>query len=177
MADLSFDLLTSPPAACFSCGVATIDQTVKESYILVLLHRCFAYSVIAEGKLLGYYMISLRQFPLMAFDSPVSDYLVEPYHDTYAVHINYIAVQKEFQRHKIGTAILKHILHKAKELKQFCPVRLITMDALTELVPWYEKHHFRKSNFSNTDALSTTLMYYDMISVEEIKQLEESAGY
>ena len=177
MADLTFAPHTEPPETSFSCGVSTIDRTIQNSCVLVLLHRCFAYSVKAKGILLGYYMVSLRRFPVSEFDPPISDHVVDPYEDLYALHIDYIAVHKEYQKKHIGTAILKHILNKAEEMKRICPIRLITMDALNDLIPWYEKFQFKKSNYPNTDQPSTTLMYYDMITDEEIERAEEFASY
>ena len=77
----------------------------------------------------------------------------------------------------INWYLQKHILNKAEEMKRICPIRLITMDALNDLIPWYEKFQFKKSNYPNTDQPSTTLMYYDMITDEEIERAEEFASY
>ena len=34
---------------------------------------------------------------------------------------------------------------------KFCPIRLITLDALEERIPWYRKFGFKKAKHPNTD--------------------------
>ena len=58
--------------------------------------------------------------------------------DLYALHIQYIAVRKDFQRHHIGDAILKHILRNIGNIVFYCPLRLVTLEAFQELVDWYK---------------------------------------
>lgn len=175
MSELYYSRLLQPPDPDFSCGVTTIDQTIQQSHILVILRRCYAYSVMSKDKLLGYYMVSLKRFSVETFYPPVEDHFIEPYQDLYALNIDYIAVNKKYQRNQIGTTILQNILDDAENLMKFCPIRLITLDALEERIPWYRKFGFKKAKHPNTDNATATLMYYDMVSPEDIDLAEEYA--
>lgn len=172
MSELSYTLLLQPPDPEFSCGVATIDRQIQQSHILVILRRCYAYSVTSKGILLGYYMVSLKGFRVDEFYPPVEDHFVEPYQDLYALNIDYIAVNKCYQGKHIGTAILQNILYDVKNLQRICPIRLITLEALNERISWYKEFGFKEAKHPNTNNSATTLMYYDMVSPEDIELLE-----
>lgn len=172
-ADLTYELLVSPAEADFSCGVSSIDKMICDSHIYTLMHLGNAYSVQARGIIIGYYMLMLKKFPLDRFDPPTSEYTIGNVEDLCALHIEYLAVRKEFQGHCIGTTIFSYIMEKAYSYSRFFPFRIITLDALEDRISWYEKFHFRKCKDNNLDNPETVTMYYDLISENEIEKLTE----
>lgn len=170
MGDLTFTKMTKPADASFTCGIPSIDQMVRDSYFLCLLKRSCAYEVSAENTVVAYYRIELRRFDNSKFDPPLDEHSIGLYNDLYALHIQYIAVHKKFQGHHIGDAILKHILRNVGDITFYCPLRLVTLEAFQELVPWYQKYTFESLERS-VDNPETTLMFLDLISSEDLDKI------
>lgn len=147
----------------FSCGVSSIDQYVKDSYYPLLTQHAYTYSIVSGDIVLGYYQVLFREIQLDDFPEEISEYSSEVKADTIsAVHIRYIAVDKRYQKHKIGTSTLKTIIKDVQELTNRWPVRVITIDARIELIQWYEEEGFVKmeTNTPGQDGL-TVRMYFD----------------
>lgn len=170
MGDLTFTKMTKPADSSFTCGISSIDKMVKDSYFLCLLKRSYAYEVTAEGKVVAYYRIELRRFDNSKFDPPLDEHSLDLYNDLYALHIQYIAVRKDFQRHHIGDAILKHILRNIGNIVFYCPLRLVTLEAFQELVVWYKKYTF-EALAQSQDNPETTLMFLDLVSSEDLDKI------
>lgn len=118
-----------------SCGVTSIDKYVKESYYPILTQHAYAYSIMNDNTVLGYYQILFREIKLEDFPKEISEYNAGVKQDTIsAVHIRYIAVDEKYQKHKIGTSTLKVIIIDVQELSNCWPIRVITIDARIELV-------------------------------------------
>lgn len=158
----------------FSCGNPSIDQMLKDSLYLTALRRCYAYKVTGNGITLGYYMIGLKRFRLDIFDPPLEDYSVGHYDDMYAMHIEYIAIKKEYRRHKIGSGVLEYIIATIQELSMECPFRLLTVNALSNLAHWYESFGFKVVHkYQDKQNPETVLMVRDMLTTEELAALEQ----
>lgn len=168
---LAFTKMTKPASPSFTCGVSSIDKMVNDSYFLCLLKRSYAYEVTFENKVVAYYRIELRRFDNSSFDPPLEEYSLDKYNDLYALHLQYIAVREDCQGHGIGKAVLSHILRTIETITRYCPLRLVTLDAFQELIPWYQKHGFEVLA-QNLDDPETTLMFLDLISLEDFDKIK-----
>ena len=155
-----FTKLNHPADQCFTCGNSSIDKKVADSYFLTLLDRCYAYEVTTEsGVIVAYYQIQFKRFPIDRFPEPIDEYSLNSYVDLYAMHIEYLAVRKEYQYQKIGSNVLKHILAK--------------IIALNEKVSWYQRAFGFKEVDQDGDDPETTLMMIDLLSAENLRLLKE----
>lgn len=173
MADLVYTLLDCPAPDNFTCGNSSIDEKIRSSHILTLLHRAYAYSVKAEGNTIGYYMLMLKRFPISRFNPPIDDHFVGNYEDLYAMHIDYIAVDQRCQGNRLGTAILRYILFQLCDSARNIPFRLITVDALEQRASWYEQFKFKPCVDRNIDNPETITMYYDLATLSEVENIEK----
>ena len=174
MGKLIFTKLNHPADQCFTCGNSSIDKKVADSYFLTLLDRCYAYEVTTEsGVIVAYYQIQFKRFPIDRFPEPIDEYSLNSYVDLYAMHIEYLAVRKEYQYQKIGSNVLKHILAKIIMFHRDCPFRLVTINALNEKVSWYQRAFGFKEVDQDGDDPETTLMMIDLLSAENLRLLKE----
>ena len=153
MGKLIFTKLNHPADQCFTCGNPSIDKKVADSYFLTLLDRCYAYEVTTEsGVIVAYYQIQFKRFPIDRFPEPIDEYSLNSYVDLYAMHIEYLAVRKEYQYQKIGSNVL---------------------NALNEKVSWYQRAFGFKEVDQDGDDPETTLMMIDLLSAENLRLLKE----
>lgn len=166
MAKLMFNKVTeSVKETDFDCGIDSINEYIKESYFPSILQQCTTFEVKLDDKVLGYYQILFREIKMEMFPDDISDVTCEIKEDTISsVHIRFIAIDKKYQRKKIGTEIVRVIIKRVEELADFWPIRVITIDAINNLISWYEKEGFvkMKSNSEGQDGF-TCAMYFDCI--------------
>lgn len=161
----------------FDCGIKSINEYVKESYFSSITQQAYAYGIFSEGLLLGYYQIFFREINLTDFPDEMSDYFSEINDNKISsLHIHFIAIQKEYQRNKIGSSTIKVIIQGVKELSENWPIRVITLDSRNELVEWYKKEGFKimKNNTFGQDGVSVA-MYLDCFRFAD--DLEEYQSY
>lgn len=178
MATLYFEIV-SPKVenTHFDCGIESINEYVKNSYFPVITQHAYAYSVICNDVVLGYYQIQFREITLDSFPEDIAEY--DPMiknGQISALHIRFIAIDKLYQRRRIGSSVLRVIIQKVKQLTLEYPIRVITIDARDELVKWYEKEGFKimKKNTPGQDGV-TTAMYFDCMRFEsELEQYVNS---
>lgn len=147
----------------FDCGIASINNYVKSSYYPTIVQHAYAYSVMYGDKILGYYMVHFRDIEIDGFPEEISDYNPGVKDDKVsAVHIKFIAIDEKYQGKKIGTSVLKIIIKNVEELANSWPIRIITIDARSDLVEWYKRQGFEqmKKNTPGQDGV-TEAMYYD----------------
>lgn len=176
MNSLTFTKMTKPADSTFTCGIESIDKMVENSYFLCLMKRSYAYEVTANGIIVAYYRIELKRFDNSKFDPPLDEHSLDLYNDLYALHIQYIAVWKEYQQHRIGTSIFEHILQSIDNIVEYCPLRLVTLEAFHDLIKWYSTYAFIDLAPSQ-DNPETNLMFLDLISsadFDKIQSLEEA---
>lgn len=155
----------------FDCGNATINTLIQKSDYPTLLHQGFCFRVSSQNKTAAYYMLSLVSFNINECPSEVKEYLEHSIKNSFnkhfaALHIQYLAVNKPYQKYGIGTYLLKRIIKLTKALCKRWPIRFITLDALDDKVPWYRKNGFKEFGFGDTDY--TTTMYLDCVSQKDI---------
>ena len=55
-----------------------------------------------------------------------------------AIHIRYLAIDVRLQHNGIGTRVLQGIVAEILKLSKIYPIRIITIDALSEYHEWYK---------------------------------------
>lgn len=157
-----------PPGA-FDCGNASINDWVTKSYYVTLLQHGYAYQIVGNDKILGYYMIVLRDIELNECPESISEFFEETLCNKIpSVCIKYIAIDKKYQGNKIGTTVLKSLIKKIREFADLFPIRVITLDALPELVEWYKQVGFREMPYNPPQQEGYTVyMYLDCIKNPE----------
>lgn len=156
----------------FDCGIPSINEYVRESYYPSIAQHAYAYNIVGNEISLGYIQFLFREVELDFFPDDISD--IDP--DIKegclsAVHIRFIAIEKKYQKKDIGTKVLKIIIRIIEALAEEWPISVITIDARTELVSWYEREGFKKmvKNRSGQEGV-TVAMYYSCIkNLEELK--------
>lgn len=152
----------------FTCGVESIDDMVYRSYFTTILQHAYAYEVSAKNIVLGYYMIVFKKIILDDYPDEISEYR-DLMDDCISVHIKYIAVDKKFQGHKIGTSILDQIIKRIFSIITDWPIRLITLDAIRDKCDWYKRMGFKvldETQFEKGDY--TVAMYMDCITNKQL---------
>lgn len=177
MAKLQFKRVTQEVEnQSFDCGVDSINEYVKNSYYPMLVQNAYTYSIMKDDRVLGYYQIMFREIELQDFPDDISDY--EPGvkdGKISALHIRYIAIDKNYQKLGIGTSVIECVKKQVCDLAADWPIRVITIDARTDLVDWYTKVEFKKMK-NNTIGQTgiTEAMYYDCMRFpEELQQYVE----
>lgn len=156
----------------FDCGNDSINNMVYQSYYPTLLKHAYAFQVqdSISRNVLGYYMIKFRSIKISNCPDDISEYEGSLVNDCCALHISYVAVGKRYQRHNIGSSILKLIISAAKESSKQLPILLITIDALRDKTEWYEKLGFSYFEAKDTqkEIQSTVPMYIDCIENRQL---------
>ena len=156
MANLRFNKVTkNVQNISFDCGVHSINEYIKESYFPMICQQAYTYSIESDNVILGFYQILFRDVVINDFPENISDYDSEIKDGKItAAHIRFIAIDKKFQRKKIGTNVLQAII--------------ITIDALVHLVDWYKQNGFVKmiNNSEGQDGFSES-MYFDCMKFSD----------
>lgn len=147
----------------FDCGVDSINEYVKNSYYPTITQHAYAYSIMSGERVLGYYQVLFRDIKLDDFPAKIADYDPGVKDEKIsAVHIRYIAIDEQYQGHKIGTSTLQTIIKNVKNLSELWPIRVITIDAKSDLVDWYKREGFKKMKNNTVGQEGTTeAMYFD----------------
>lgn len=156
----------------FDCGVKAINQYVVESFFATLLQHGYAYQILYNNKVVGYYMITFSHVRIEDCPEVISEYTLDLTKFLYCVEIKYLAIDKNYQKKKIGTYVLLTIIKDIKQYAALLPIRLITIDARDDLVDWYKKMGFIEfpQNPQWQEGV-TTKMYIDCLIHQ--KELDE----
>lgn len=158
----------------FKCGNASIERTITESYYLTLLKHAYAYKIIGNGMILGYYMLLFRKILLEDCPESIGDYYTEKLDYCTSIHIDYLAINEKYQHRGIGTNVLKMIILFVMKFGKKLPIRLITIDALKEYYDWYRGIGFIAFNEKDLkDSKPTISMYMDCISKDNLEIIKE----
>lgn len=126
----------------FDCGVEAINQYVFDSFFATLLQHGYAYQILYNKVVVGYYMIIFNHVRIEDCPDAIAEYTSGLSNYLYCVEIKYLAIAEKFQNHKIGTNVLPTIIKSIKDFALNFPIRLITIDARNDLVGWYKKMGF-----------------------------------
>ncbi len=125
--------------------------------------QAYAYCIMSNHIILGYYQILFREIELDDFPDEISEYNADIKEDKISsVHIRYLAIEKKYQNKKIGTNTLQVIIKDIEQFAENWPIRVITIDARNDLVEWYEKQGFKRMRKNTVGQdISTESMYFD----------------
>lgn len=164
MATLQFKRVTKDVEYLpFDCGVDSINEYVKNSYYPTIMQQAYAYCIMSNHIILGYYQILFRELELDDFPDEISEYNADIKEDKISsVHIRYLAIEKKYQSNKIGTNTLQVIIKDIEQFAENWPIRVIAIDARNDLVEWYEKQGFKRMRKNTVGQdISTEAMYFD----------------
>ncbi len=161
----------------FKCGNGSIENMISESYYMSILNQSYAGKIVFNNVTIGYFMYSFKSIPVKRFVEAefIADYCPKTSFIP-AFFIDYIAINSNVQKKKLGTVVLKLIIKMAKEISKTYPIRVIVLDALGEYYDWYEKNGFRPldvESITTTSRSPTILMYMDCFSKEDFEKIEE----
>lgn len=160
----------------FDCGVESINQYVVDSFWATLLQHGYAYQIFYGKIVVGYYMITFNHIQIEDCPEILSEYTSGISNFLYSVEIKYLAIDKKYQRKKIGTSVLPSIIKSIKDCALEFPVRLITIDARNDLIEWYKSLGFVELPYNpEWQNGYTTKMYIDcMIRKKEFQEYLET---
>lgn len=153
----------------FDCDVSSINEDVKHSYYPHILQHAYTYSIVAREKILGYFQIMFRDVEIKDFPEDISEYESGVKDRTVsAIHIRFIAIDKNYQRRGIGQSVLNTLIMRVNRLAEKWPIRIVTIDARCDLVDWYTKCGFRRMLHNKEGQEGVTIaMYLDCIHYED----------
>lgn len=170
----------------FDCGNISINNYIKESYYPLITQQAYTYSIM-DGKtnsLLGFCQFMFREIQITKFPDDISEYFDEIKEEITAVHIRFIAIDCQYQKKHLGTAVMKSIIKHVKKLSRDWPIRVITIDSVilndqeNNLVKWYKSLGFKElmSNTPGQDGV-TVAMYFDCMNFsDELKAYVNKFG-
>lgn len=157
-------LQRDPAGVPFDCGIAGINDLVQRSYYPTILQHLYAFEILVDGVIVGYYMYGFRRIKLSESPGDIGDYISDLSEYCYALHIRYIAISEQYQRIGIGSKALGLLILQVQELCKTWPVRLITLDALKEKVEWYKSKGFVMFNEDDIgNSKKDVAMYLDCL--------------
>lgn len=173
MAELYFNKIEHPISE-FSCGNASIEKSIKNSYFQSLCEISYTFEVRYDDKVVGYFCLKLHTIEPRDLPEDIGDIsLGEPFM-FYAVEIKFLAVWKYVQHKGIGTAIINTIISLLRECNSNIPYRFVYINALSELADWYEKLGFSYFDDTAVDTMSPTIpMFLDLNSDSNAAALKE----
>ena len=153
----------------FDCGNSSINSLVHESYYPTILQHAYAFEVRNDTHIIGYFMYHFSTIELEICPEEISDYMTENFKKCSALHIEYIAVDKNYHGYGVGKSIINHIIVCGRKLCETYPIRLITLDALKEKYEWYQSLGFLAFDENDLNDSSPTIrMYIDCLLDKEL---------
>jgi GNAT superfamily N-acetyltransferase len=156
----------------FKCANASIEQQISESYFPTLMKQAYAHQIILDKTVIGYYMLHFKRIKLDDINEIYEEDYESNFIDYYmAMHIKYLAIDERLQHKGIGTRILQSIIIQILRLSKEYPIRIITIDALSEYYDWYRKIGFKDIPGRKFDG-NTYPMFMDCMSEDDYKRLK-----
>lgn len=157
----------------FKCANSSIEQQIEDSYYITLLKQAYGHQIICDGRIIGYYMVHFKGIQLEEVNRIMQEEYVSNMADYYmAIHIRYFAIDVRLQHKGIGKKVFQGILADLLRVSMIYPIRLITIDALSEYHEWYKKIGFKDIPGRVSDGI-TIAMYLDCLTSEGAKILSE----
>lgn len=148
----------------FSCGNASIDSQIRQSYFESLAGIISAFEILSDKEdCIGYTALQMKSIHPEDFPSDIGDIDIGRVFAFYAVEIKFLAVNHYMQGQRIGTAVLeifKKLLLSHHKTMPFC---FIYVDALAERKSWYTKHGFIPFEDTECETRVTIPMYLDLV--------------
>lgn len=167
MSKVSWEKIHQENVQFGSCGIPAIDAQVEEAFVNCLFKRGIAYNVFADGRIVGGFMLSICVIH-NAFEAYEIGDSFYP-----AIKINYLAIEKKCQHHKIGGATLSSLIQKIYKDSANWPIRYIYIEALPELKEWYHRLKFVDCGKETEENSYVIPMVMDLIDKNKIGKYEE----
>ena len=154
----------------FDCGNGSIQAEIKDGYYLSLLKQAYAYEICIADRVIGHYRLSIAQFDFE------NGYNVEAVGNRYsAIKIDYLAIDRQYQRRGNGTAVLAYIAKRASKYSLLLPLRFLVLDALQEKIPWYLEKGFKLyDDTAPGKNAETVFMYMDLCDTNKLQEYCDS---
>ena len=157
----------------FDCNNSSIEEQVKDSYFITLLKQAYGHQLIIDGQTVGYYMLYFKSIKPNDIENIMQEQYESNMVDYYmAMHIRYLAIDKNRQHKGIGTKVLQGILAEIMNLSKKYPIRIVTIDALEQYYKWYKNIGFRDIPGCESDGI-VHRMYMDCMTEKENECLKE----
>lgn len=156
----------------FKCANPSIEQQIRDSYFITLLKQAYGHQIMIDNKVIGYYMLYFKGIQLDEINKIMGEEYESNMTNYYMViHIRYMAIDVRLQHNGIGTRVLQGIVAEILKLSKIYPIRIITIDALSEYHEWYKTIGFKDFPGKKFNGI-TYPMFMDCMSKEEIEKLE-----
>ena len=146
----------------FDCGDSQFNAMIKNSYFANLCRQIYIYDIKIDNRLLGYLAFSVARVDVNFSESFEKD---NSYKYPGIINLEYIAIDKNFQKKGIGTASLDNFICYIRNISKTIPIAFITLEPLPGKEEWYKKKYFEFDN---------EIMYLDLKDDEERKIIEEN---
>lgn len=157
----------------FKCANSSIEQQIEDAYFITLLKQAYGHQIVIDGTVIGYYMLYFKGIQLEEINKIMEEDYESNMADYYmAMHIRYLAIDERLQHKGIGTRVLKGIIAEILRLSKIYPIRIITIDALSEYYEWYKTIGFKDIPGREFDG-NTYAMFMDCMSEAELEKLDE----
>lgn len=106
----------------------------REAYFEHIMKFTNTKIVRAEDNIAAYFSIQFKDIKIIEdFDE----------YNYPSIYLKCLAVDKRYESHGIGTALLEYITIQCEEVSKFVGCRCLLIDALTEKAKWYEDRGFQ----------------------------------
>lgn len=149
---MSKDAAVSPPEhlnpehnlSAFDCGVPALNDWLKRHAIQNEASRASrTYVVTAGGRVVGYYALATGSVNQAESTGRIRRGMPDPIP---VMILGRLAVDREFQRAKLGTALLKDALLRTLQVSSIVGIRAVLLHAISEDAKrFYVRHGFVES--------------------------------
>lgn len=116
--------------ANFNFGNGSIAIKLRNAYYLQLMRKASSKEILINNKCVGYYIISISSVD----SDDTTSY--------YAIKLDILCIDVDYQNQNIGTEVLKNIISDAIEFSDFAGCRYLVIDALKGKFEWYYERGF-----------------------------------
>lgn len=146
----------------FDCGDPWFNDMIKKSYFASLCRQIYIYDIKCDDLLLGYLAFSVARIE-ESFPKPFER--DKSYKYPGIINLEYIAIDKRFQKKGIGDKSLEYFICYIKNISKTIPIAFITLEPLPGRENWYKEKCFE---------FDEEIMYLDLKDDEERKIIEEN---
>lgn len=171
MADLTIRLIESEPYD-FDCGKVGINDMVRDAYQSTLLQFAYAYEVLYDTTIVGYYMITFKKIDLANMPDEFTEYSSN-LENCFSLHLRFITINKPFQQKGLGKLVMGIFLSEANELIKRVPIRIVTLDATPDNVKWYTQYGFKEFDYDPPTKNGYIVQMYKDLWTDKNRKLEE----
>ncbi len=160
----------------FDCGNTSINQQIKNSPYINALNLASAYEIKIGNRVVGYYMYHIINIRYKDLAGDISEYYDERFTSITSFYIDYIAIDKKYQRKGLGTVVLRDIMKELTKKGKVLPIKAISFDTFDYLVKWYEKNGFVETVGVSRSSVMTNFMFLDLMGKSQYDEIDNIFG-